>query len=173
MGEFDDLDPAGLSQSVEDQRERLQQERAEADRKKDEDARRQAEEQATTLAQAEQRTSELLEFLRKVFHGKRISINHDLVVERTGSRLEGNGMSRVNERPAWVVIRASGSSTNPRHRPIGGLGNPEYVLAARCGVQAKYELIIYPIMRQDQPVSYATDDRDAFIKRIQDEVAGR
>ena len=47
------------------------------------------------------------------------------------------------------------------------------MLAARCGVQAKYELIIYPIQRQEQPEYIAMDDRDAFIKRIQEEIVGR
>jgi hypothetical protein len=172
MGEFDDVHPAGLSQAVEDQRAHLQQERVEADRRAAEDARLQAEEQATSLAQAEQRTCELLEFLQKAFNGKRMSINHTLVVERTGSRPEGNGMSRVGEKPAWVVIRASDSTTNPRHR-TATFGIAEYVLAARCGVDVKYELVIYPILRQDQPVSFTADDRDEFIKRIQDEVASR
>ena len=105
MGEFDDLDPAGLSQSVEAQRARLQQEQTEAKRKKAEDATQQAQEQATTLAQAEQRTTELFEFLKKAFRGKRMSINHSLVVERRGSRPDRDGMSCVDEKPAWIVIK--------------------------------------------------------------------
>jgi hypothetical protein len=173
MGEFGDLDPAKLSQSVESQRARLQQERAEADRKAAEDARQQAQEQATTLAQAEQGTSELFELLKKAFHGKRMSIDHNLVVEQTGIRPDGTGRVYIDEKPAWIVIKADGQSGNDRHRPLGGLGNPEHVLAARCGLKAKYELLVYPITRQDQPQSLASNDRDAFIKRIQDEVAGR
>jgi hypothetical protein len=174
MGEFDDLDPAKLSQSVEAQRAHLQQERAEADRKAAEDATRQAGEEAAALAEAEQRTSQLLEFLRKTFHGQPMSINHKLVVEQTGSRPVGTGRAYVGEKPAWIVIRAGGSSMNPRHSPAI-FGFAETVLAARCGVEAKYELIIYPITRQDQPLalSFGADDRDAFIKRIQDEIASR
>lgn len=173
MGEFDDLDPADLARSAAEQRERLQRERSEADGRAAQEARRQAEEQATALAQATQRTVELFEFLRKAFHGNPMSIKHNLVVERTGSRPAENGMSRVGEIPGWIVVRADSQSTSARHRPLGGVGNPEHVLAARCGVQKKYELAIYPIKQQDQPQYFATDDRDMFINSIQDEIARR
>jgi len=172
VGEFDDLDPTELAKSVDQQRDLLRQEQAEAVRKEREEANRRAAEQMASLDEAEDRTVELFGFLAKAFGGRRMSINHDLVVERTGSRPDGIGQSRVDEKPPWIVIRAAGSSTNPRHRPATHF-NPEYVLAARCGVKSRYELLVYPIQQQDRTDDFAANDREEFLKRIQDEIAGR
>ena len=70
------------------------------------------------------------------------------------------------------MIRAAAGSSNPRHRPTS-YSVREHVLAARCSIKSKYEFIVDPTLRQYQPGIFATDDRDEFIKRIQDEIAGR
>jgi hypothetical protein len=172
VGEFDDLDPAEFAKSVDQQRARLQQEQAETAIKEQEAAKRRMAEEANSLTLAEERTSELFAYLTKAFKDRKTSDNHALVVERTGSRPEVGGYSRLDEKPAWIVIRAAAGSSNPRHRPTS-YSVLEYVLAARCSIKSKYELIIYPTLRQDQPGNFATDDRDEFMKRIQDEIAGR
>src|SRR4051794_37181094 len=118
MSEFGDLDPAGLAQSVEAQRARLQGERAEAERKKAENTKQLAQERATTLEEAEQRTGELFEVLKKAFQGVRMSSNHGLVIERKGLRPDRDGMVRTDEKPAWIVIKADGQSGDDRHRPL-------------------------------------------------------
>ncbi len=172
MGEFDDVNPKELGETAEQKRAAMQQERADAARKEREEATRRATERAVLLEEAENRTVELFSLLGAAFRGNKMSIDQKLVVERTGSRPDGIGQSRLDEKPAWIVIRADGTSLSPRHKPAIHF-SPEYVLAARCGVKTKYELLVYPIERQDQTVSFATDSRDEFLKRIQDEVAGR
>jgi hypothetical protein len=96
-----------------------------------------------------------------------------LVVERPGSLPAGNGAYYENQQPGWIVIRGNGATTNPRHRPIGGIGNAEVVLAARCDIGAKYELTTYPTLQQDRPDSVETDDREEFFKLIREEIARR
>jgi hypothetical protein len=172
VGEFDDIDPSVVARSVDQQREMLRRGRDEAATKAREEAAQRAAQETASLKEADDRTAELFDFLRKAFSGHKMRIKQDLVVERTGSRPERIEQSRVDEKPPWVVIRAGGTSTNPRHRPASHF-NPEYVLAARCGVNTKYELLIYPILQQDRSYDFATNDRDEFLKRVQDEIAGR
>ena len=173
MGEFDDLDPTKLAESVDQQREALQQEKAEVTRKAQEESKRRAATREASLDEAEDRTVELFGFLVKAFQGRKISINQDLLVERTGSRPEGIGHSRMDEKPSWIVIRAAATVLSARHQPKASPFTPEYVLAARCGVNTRYELLIYPIKHQDRPNSFATDGREEFLERIQDEIASR
>jgi hypothetical protein len=173
MGEFDDLDPAALSQTVEAERARLQGEKADADRKREKDNKSLAEAERAAEDEATRRTTDLMNFLRKAFNGKPMSNGHYLVVERTESRPDSGGTQRYGEMPIWIVIKADSSSTNPRHQPIGGIGTPEHILVARCGIHTKYELIIYPMLKQNEPQSFSTDNRDEFVKRIQSEIADR